>query len=141
MDKSCVLSRELCPKTKEKNKLMAKIPYARVVGSLMYAMMCTRPDLCFAVRMVSRESLMLVGYIDADGSEDRDECKSTSGYAYLLGATIAYAKNKYHRRTKHICNRYHFIRDSIAQGEVVLRHISTNDMIVDPFTNPLLRDT
>ncbi|KAL0394359.1 UNVERIFIED_CONTAM: Retrovirus-related Pol polyprotein from transposon TNT 1-94 [Sesamum latifolium] len=54
MDKSCVLSKELCPKTKEQKKRMTKIPYASAVGSLMYAMMCTRPDLCFAVGMVSR---------------------------------------------------------------------------------------
>ncbi|KAL0411003.1 UNVERIFIED_CONTAM: Retrovirus-related Pol polyprotein from transposon TNT 1-94 [Sesamum latifolium] len=47
MDKSCVLSKELCPKTKEEKKRMAKILYASIVGSLMYAMMCTRPDLCF----------------------------------------------------------------------------------------------
>ncbi|KAK4384006.1 Retrovirus-related Pol polyprotein from transposon TNT 1-94 [Sesamum angolense] len=53
MDKSCVLSKELCPKTEEENKRMAKILYASVVGSLMYAIMCTRPDLCFAVGMVS----------------------------------------------------------------------------------------
>ncbi|KAL0298983.1 UNVERIFIED_CONTAM: Copia protein [Sesamum radiatum] len=56
-------------------------------------------------------------------------------------AAIAYAKDpKYHGRTKHIDTRYHFIRDSIAQGEVVLRHIPTNDMIADPFTKPLHRD-
>ncbi|KAL0290493.1 UNVERIFIED_CONTAM: Retrovirus-related Pol polyprotein from transposon TNT 1-94 [Sesamum radiatum] len=55
--------------------------------------------------------------------------------------TIAYAKDpKYHGRTKHIDIRYHFIRDSIAQGEVVLRHIPTNDMIADPFTKLLRRD-
>ncbi|KAL0394360.1 UNVERIFIED_CONTAM: Retrovirus-related Pol polyprotein from transposon TNT 1-94 [Sesamum latifolium] len=58
-----------------------------------------------------------------------------------LSTTIAYAKDpKYHKRTKHIDTRYHFIRDSIGQGEVVLRHIPTNDMIVDPFTKPLRRN-
>ncbi|KAL0455889.1 UNVERIFIED_CONTAM: Retrovirus-related Pol polyprotein from transposon TNT 1-94 [Sesamum latifolium] len=93
----------------------------------MYAMMCTRPDLCFAVGMVSRyqsnpgpdhwvavkrilrylkgtsdlalcyygESLRMVGYSDADGSTDRDECKSTSGYAFLLGgAAITWCSKK-----------------------------------------------
>ncbi|KAL0407607.1 UNVERIFIED_CONTAM: Retrovirus-related Pol polyprotein from transposon TNT 1-94 [Sesamum radiatum] len=54
MDKSCVLSKELYPKTEEEKKRMTKIPYASAVGSLMYAMMCTRPDLCFVVGMVSR---------------------------------------------------------------------------------------
>ncbi|KAL0423370.1 UNVERIFIED_CONTAM: Retrovirus-related Pol polyprotein from transposon TNT 1-94 [Sesamum radiatum] len=209
MDKSCVLSRELCPKTEEEKKRMAKNPYASAVGSLIYAMMCTRPDLFFAVRMVSRdesnpgpdhwvavkrilrylkgtsdlalcyhgESLRLVRYSDADGSANRDERKSTSEYAFLLGGTaitwcskkqscislstveaeyvactsvvqeaiwlrrflkslcisahvddviviycdntttIAYAKDpKYHGRTNHIDTKYHFIRDTIAQG-------------------------
>ena len=32
---------------------MRGIPYASVVGSLMYAMLCIRPDICFAVGMVS----------------------------------------------------------------------------------------
>ena len=33
---------------------MKKVPYASAVGSLMYAMLCTRPDICFAVGMVAR---------------------------------------------------------------------------------------
>ena len=33
---------------------MREIPYASAVGSLMYAMLCTRPDIYFVVGMVSR---------------------------------------------------------------------------------------
>ncbi|CAL9023449.1 unnamed protein product [Prunus brigantina] len=33
---------------------MAQIPYASVVGSLMYAMVCTRPDISQAVSIVGR---------------------------------------------------------------------------------------
>ena len=33
---------------------MSRVPYASAVGSLMYAMVCTRPDLAHAVRVVSR---------------------------------------------------------------------------------------
>ena len=33
---------------------MAGVPYASAVGSLMYAMLCTRPDIYFVVGMVSR---------------------------------------------------------------------------------------
>ena len=33
---------------------MAKVPYSSVVGSLMYAMVCTRPDIAHAVGVVSR---------------------------------------------------------------------------------------
>ncbi|KAL7617488.1 secreted RxLR effector protein 161-like [Lactuca sativa] len=33
---------------------MQKIPYASVVGSLMYAQVCTRPDISFIVGMLGR---------------------------------------------------------------------------------------
>ena len=33
---------------------MRGISYASTVGSLMYDMLCTRPDICFAVGMVSK---------------------------------------------------------------------------------------
>ena len=48
------LSLDDCPKTSEERERMSKVPYASAVGSLMYAMLCTRPDICFAVGMVSR---------------------------------------------------------------------------------------
>ena len=48
------LSREQSPKTPQAVEEMRHIPYASAVGSLMYAMLCTRPDICFAVGVVSR---------------------------------------------------------------------------------------
>nr|GEW89913.1 retrovirus-related Pol polyprotein from transposon TNT 1-94 [Tanacetum cinerariifolium]GEW89916.1 retrovirus-related Pol polyprotein from transposon TNT 1-94 [Tanacetum cinerariifolium] len=35
-------------------KRMSKVPYANAVGSLMYLMVCTRPDIAYAVSVVSR---------------------------------------------------------------------------------------
>ncbi|RVW76960.1 Retrovirus-related Pol polyprotein from transposon TNT 1-94 [Vitis vinifera] len=48
------LSKEQCPKTPQDEEKMRRVPYASAVGSLMYAMLCTRPDICFAVGVVSR---------------------------------------------------------------------------------------
>ena len=48
------LSKDQSPKTAQEIEDMRKIPYASAVGSLMYAMLCTRPDICFAVGVVSR---------------------------------------------------------------------------------------
>ena len=48
------LSKDMCPKTQKEIEEMAKVPYASAVGSLMYAMLCTRPDICYAVGMVAR---------------------------------------------------------------------------------------
>ena len=33
---------------------MSKMPYASAIGSLMYAIVCTRPDIAHAVEVVSR---------------------------------------------------------------------------------------
>ncbi|KAK9933329.1 hypothetical protein M0R45_020529 [Rubus argutus] len=43
-----------CPKNVLEAKSMNNVPYARLVGSLMYAQICTRPDISFAVNMLSR---------------------------------------------------------------------------------------
>eukprot|EP00253_Pinus_taeda_P032553 PITA_32553 len=48
------LSAEQCSKTKEEEEDMSHVPYASVVGSLMYAMVCTRPDIAHAVGVLSR---------------------------------------------------------------------------------------
>ena len=48
------LSKEQSPKTLEQKECMSRIPFASAVGSLMYAMLCTRPDICYAVGIVSR---------------------------------------------------------------------------------------
>ena len=57
-------------------------------------------------------------------------------------SALAYAKDpKYHGKSKHIDIRHHYIRDMVAQGEVVLKHISTGDMMVDPFTELISRDS
>ena len=61
-------------------------------------------------------------------------------YSYSTTA-LAYAKDpKYHKKSKHIEMKYHFIRDMIARGEVVMKHISTGSMVVDPLTKPIARD-
>lgn len=49
MDKPKVVSSLLTTSFK-----LDRVPYASAVGSLMYAMVCTRPDLAHAVGVVSR---------------------------------------------------------------------------------------
>ena len=43
-----------CPKNNFERESMKNIPYASVVGSLMYAQVCTRPDIAFIVGMLGR---------------------------------------------------------------------------------------
>jgi hypothetical protein len=48
------LSKTMCPQNETEIKEMESIPYAQAVGSLMYAMTSTRPDICYAIGLVSR---------------------------------------------------------------------------------------
>ena len=42
------LSKTQCPTTAE------DVPYASAIGSIMYAMLCTRPDVCLAISLAGR---------------------------------------------------------------------------------------
>ena len=56
-------------------------------------------------------------------------------------AALVTAKDlKYHGKTKHIKKKYHYIRDAIIEKDVVLKHISTSNMVADPLTKPIARD-
>ncbi|XP_075074757.1 secreted RxLR effector protein 161-like [Nicotiana tabacum] len=121
------LSLEMCPRIENQKEDMSRVPYSSVVGSLMYVMMCTRPDICYVVGLVSRyqsnpgrdhwkavnrifkylkgtanyslcysgNGLYLRAYTDADWAGDRNDRKSTSGYAFLLnGGAISWKSKK-----------------------------------------------
>ena len=54
LDSHFKLSKEQSPKTEEERNHMSKVPYVSTIGSLMYAMVCTRLDIAHIVGVVSR---------------------------------------------------------------------------------------
>ncbi|WVZ96895.1 hypothetical protein U9M48_042475 [Paspalum notatum var. saurae] len=54
MSPGTILSKTQCPSTTDEQKRMSDIPYASAIGSIMYAMICTRPDVFFALSVMSR---------------------------------------------------------------------------------------
>ena len=48
------LTKKQCPSNEKMQKEMQNVPYASAVGNLMYAMVCTQPDIAQAVSTVSR---------------------------------------------------------------------------------------
>lgn len=54
LDPNQKLSEELCPKTDAEKREMAKVPYQEAIGCIMYAAQISRPDVCFAVSVLSR---------------------------------------------------------------------------------------
>lgn len=221
------LNATMSPKSEEERKYMAQVPYANAVGSLMYAMVCTRPDISHAVSMVSRymhapgkghwyavkwilryiygtvdvglefskdvnNNQPCVGYVDSDYAGDLDKRRSTTGYVFtlaggpvswrsILQSTVALstteaeymavteafkeaiwlqgllddlgvvqeqipvhcdsmsaiylAKNQvHHARTKHIDVRFHFVREIIEEGDILLVKIDTKENPADMLT-------
>ena len=205
--------------------------FREIVGSLIYAMTCTRPDLSYVVGKLSQnlakptnadlqlskfvlkyikgtlnyslkfrkstEDLKLIGFCDSDYANGNDR-KSISGYCFRLSsngpmiiwrskkqttvalstceaeyvaltaavqeanflqqlfsdmtfsqklpveiycdnnAAISLAKNPVnHQRSKHIDVKYHYIRGQIAEGNVAVHYINTEDNVADSFTKPM----
>ena len=221
------LSASLSPKSDDERKYMEKVPYSSAVGSLMYLMVCTRPDIAQAVSVVSRylscpgkghwEAVKwifrylkgtinarlefgkgngpLTGYVDSDFGGDLDKRRSLTGYIFTLGdcaiswksqlqPTVALSSTEaeymaiteaikeaiwlkafvgemssfngpivvfcdnqsavhltkdrmHHERTKHIDIRYHFVRDVISEGKVLVKKIGTESNPADMLTKPL----
>ena len=54
MSRGIKLNKSQCPTTKDERESMDKIPYSSAIGSIMYAMLCTRPDVSYALNMTGR---------------------------------------------------------------------------------------
>ena len=54
MSQGIKLSKTQCLASKEEREHMSRIPYASVIGSIMYAMLYTRPDVTYALSITSR---------------------------------------------------------------------------------------
>ena len=73
------LSKKIYPKILEERNKMNEISYALAMGSIMYAMLYTRPDVAYALGIAIR--------FQVDPREDHrkmDDSKSISGYIFIL---------------------------------------------------------
>ena len=229
-DPGLKLTNSMCEGGCNHEDTMKNMPYRSAVGSIMYLMVATRPDLAAAVGVLSQfaadpcpthwqalkrvmrylqatstqgleysrqDNCCVCGYSDADWAGDIESRRSTSGYAFMMSGgciswrskkqrtvalssteaeymalseatqeavwlkvflcelgemasddaikiyednqgSIALAKNpEFHKRTKHIDIRYHFVREKVEEGEVVLQYVSTTDMLADIMTKAI----
>ncbi|GKD02575.1 putative RNA-directed DNA polymerase [Tanacetum coccineum] len=172
------------------------------IRSIMYAMTCTRPDVSFALSMVSRHQqnfgeghwiavknilrytkdrfLIYGGEKELRGSGDIESSKqdtvadSTCESKYIaaceaskeaiwmnnfigdLGvvptvqdpiqifcdteSAVALTKEpKDHGKSKHIERKYHFVRNKVEEGHVIVKDIRSEDNPADPFTKALAK--
>ena len=55
------------------------------------------------------------------------------------GATYSCANPVYHSRMKHVALDYHFVREKVQDGSLIVRHFNTFDQLADTLTKPLSR--
>lgn len=207
----------------------AEVPYAEILGKLMYCAVRTRPDLAFAMSILSKytsapreahwtalkrvlrylkatpnhgllyqksRNLQIRCYSDADHAGNQSNRRSTSGILVFLNrapvcyraqqqpvvslstteaeyiaaaacvqeliwvkdfleelgiatdgsplfrcdnqSAIKLIKNpELHQRTKHIDNRFHFIREKYENGYFNVEYVPTDDQLADLFTKSL----
>ncbi|GKD04343.1 hypothetical protein Tco_1179317 [Tanacetum coccineum] len=91
-----------CPSNDWDVERMSKVPYANAVGSLMYLMVCTRPDIAYVVSTVSRylanpglvygrdqrKHMDVDGFVDADYAKDPDKGRSITGYVFMVHGCV-----------------------------------------------------
>nr|GEV70110.1 hypothetical protein [Tanacetum cinerariifolium] len=81
-------------------QVVSQLEYSRVIGCLMYAMNCTRPNIVIIVGKLSRLTYsgypsVLEGYTDANWLSNTKDNSSTSGSVFLLeGGAISCASKK-----------------------------------------------
>nr|GEX54413.1 hypothetical protein [Tanacetum cinerariifolium] len=88
MQEKLKLSKSQGAFTPAEMKRMQNVPYALAVGSIMYAVRCTRPDVAFAQNMTSRfqqnPELRVSCYTNGGYLTDADDLKSQTGYVFVL---------------------------------------------------------
>ncbi|GJS88745.1 hypothetical protein Tco_0771381 [Tanacetum coccineum] len=88
MQEKLKLSKTKGASTPGEVKRMQNIPYALAMGSIMYVVRCTRPDVVFAQNITSRfqqnPELRVSCYTDAGYLTDVDDLKSQTGYVFIL---------------------------------------------------------
>ena len=166
-------SKRQSSQTEEEESHMSKVPYASAVGSLMYAMVCTRPDIAHAVGVVSRflsnpgkehwegvkwilkylkgtskmhlsfkrSNLTLQGFSDADLGGDLDGRKSTTGYIFTLGGTTISWKSKLQGRVSLSATEAEYVAISEAAKEMIWLKNLLKELGKEQDDSPLFSDS
>ncbi|KAB2617188.1 hypothetical protein D8674_013057 [Pyrus ussuriensis x Pyrus communis] len=128
--------------------------YRSVVGALQY-LTITRPDLSYAVNQSSKKQKTVSR--SSSEAEYRQLAYTTAELSWLRSlfrdlqlhlscptiwcdniSSIALASNPvFHSRTKHLEVDYHYVREKVVRGQLMVNYICSQDQIADLFTKGL----
>ncbi|KAA0053519.1 retrovirus-related pol polyprotein from transposon tnt 1-94 [Cucumis melo var. makuwa] len=161
------LSKKQCPKTPQEVEDMSNIPYASAIGSLMYAMLYARKSTSGSVFILHRGSIVWRSITQScivDSTMEAEyvaACEAAKEVVWLKkfltdlevvsnmhmpitlycdnsSAVTNSREPRSHKCGKHIERKYHFIREIVHRGDVIVTKISSEKNMVDPFTKALM---
>ncbi|KAK8578787.1 hypothetical protein V6N13_142071 [Hibiscus sabdariffa] len=113
------LSKEMCPSSPQERERMSQIPYASAIGSIMYAMICTQPDLSYALSMSSRY-------------QENPDSRSQSGFVFCLNGGAVSWKSSKQDTVADSTTEAEYIAASEAVKEVVWIKKFVTELVVVP---------
>ncbi|GKA54577.1 retrotransposon protein, putative, ty1-copia subclass [Tanacetum coccineum] len=130
--------------TPEEVKHMKNIPYTSAVGSIMYAVRCTRPHVAntkdmFLVYGGNPEAELQVDwYCDAGFETDRDDTKSQTGYVFILnGGAVDWKSSKQSTTTISATKAEYIAASEAAMEAVWIRKFISGLGIVPTINEPI----
>ncbi|GJZ83098.1 retrotransposon protein, putative, ty1-copia subclass [Tanacetum coccineum] len=135
------LSNEMCASTPEEVAYMKKVPYASAVGSIMYAVRCTRPDVAFAQNLEYERYVFSVwirkffgdlGVMPSIKEPINMYCDNSAAIIFANDSGVM-------KGARHFLRRYHYVREQVESGEIKILKVHTDDNLADPFTKALPR--
>ncbi|GJZ13322.1 retrotransposon protein, putative, ty1-copia subclass [Tanacetum coccineum] len=91
---------------------MQNIPYALVLGSIMYAVRCTRPDVVLCCSTIEEPINMY--------------CDNTRAIEIAKDHGVT-------KGARHFRRKVHYLRETIEMGDVKIEKVDTYDNLADPF--------
>ncbi|RVW34949.1 Retrovirus-related Pol polyprotein from transposon TNT 1-94 [Vitis vinifera] len=132
--KSDKFSLHQCPKKELERKDMEWFPYVSTVGSLMYAQVCTRPDIVYIVGMLGK----YLSNLDSDFAGCLDSKRSTSGCIFMLArGTVLWKSVKQTLIVSSTMEAEFIVCYKASNHGIWLRNFITKLRIVDGIEKPL----
>ncbi|GJZ50164.1 retrotransposon protein, putative, ty1-copia subclass [Tanacetum coccineum] len=130
--------------TPEEVKRIQNVPYASAVGSIMYAVRCTRPDVANTKDMFlayggnPEAELQDDCYCDAGFKTDRDDTKSQTGYVFILnGGTVDWKSSKQSTTAMYATEAEYIAASEAAMEAVWIRKFILGLGIVPTINEPI----
>ncbi|GKB07213.1 EEIG1/EHBP1 N-terminal domain-containing protein [Tanacetum coccineum] len=145
------LSNKMLCSSDEEKAYMKKVPYASAVGSIMYAVRCTRPDVAFAQNLVSRyqqnpgklhwvavKHILKFSRVACLAGVEKDDTKSQTGYVFVInGGAVDWKSKKQTTIAMHATQSEYMAASEAAMEAVWIRKFVEDLGVMPSISKPI----